>query len=55
MEMATIFEPSQVLIKRQQPVASGLGVASFADQNSGLPWTNSITVCMKETMGNVQQ
>jgi len=48
MEMATIFEPSQVLIKRQQPVASGLGVASFADQNSGLSVKNSRFIQFQE-------
>jgi hypothetical protein len=38
--MSKIFEPSQVLIKKQQPEVSGLGVATLADQNSGLPWTH---------------
>jgi hypothetical protein len=38
-KQGTTFELSQVLIKKQQPEVSGLGVASFTDQNSGLQWT----------------
>jgi hypothetical protein len=53
-KQGTIFEPSQVLIKKQQPAVSGLGVESFANQNSGLPWTHVNTVYM-EAMNNVQQ
>jgi hypothetical protein len=52
--MSKIFEPSQVLIKKQQLEVSGLGVATLADQNSGLPWTHVNTAYM-EVMNNAQQ
>ena len=49
--MGTIFE--SVLIVKKQPEVSGLEVASFSDQNSGLPWIHVNTFYMKEVMSNV--
>jgi hypothetical protein len=38
-KQGTMYGLAQCLIKKQQPKVSGLGVASFTDQNSGLQWT----------------
>jgi hypothetical protein len=50
--MAIIFESAQVAVKKQ-PVVSGLGVASFADQNPGLLRTRVNTPYMNEAKSNV--
>jgi hypothetical protein len=52
--MVIIFEASQALIKKQQPEVIGFGVASFTDQNLGLPWTHVKTACI-EVMNNALQ
>ena len=52
-KQGTTFVPPQVLIKNQQPGVSGLRVASFTDQNSGLRWTGVNTLYM-EAMNHAQ-
>jgi hypothetical protein len=52
-KQATIYGLAQCLIKKQQPAASGLGVASLTDQNSGLSWAHVNTFYMNEVMSNV--